>query len=129
MVETRYIRSEELIVMWHAAAAHAMFPDELRAELRPNETLAALGDDIQATRERLRPQVDDLIERMLDADTHEDWWRWLQRTDRTLAALFLDRIQAATFSLETWCRDKEVVQIAKSWTTTVRLLMLQMSLQ
>ena len=106
-----------------------LFPDSLLADLRPAEIIDAWGESLPVMREKLRPDVDAFIERVLDFDKQEQMWPALREIDPRIMALYYDRLCAATFFLKTLREEKDVTVIPASWPTAVASLLFQMSLQ
>ena len=76
-----------------------LFPDRLLADLRPAEIIDAWGESLPVMREKLRPDVDAFIERVLDFDKQEKMWSALRKIDPLKAmALYFDRLETAADS-------------------------------
>jgi len=123
-MELRYINSELLLQAWLAGVENILFPSALVEELKPHNLVDGL-ENLQATRESMRNDVDVYISEILALDTPEELWTKLRQTDPMLVALYFDRIEVACLALERTLKDMPVVEIPESWDTTVRFLLFQ----
>lgn len=124
-MKTRFIKVDMLLAVWDAAVATTMFPDDMRREMRPDETLESWGDSLPEMREQYRAKVDEFIEAVLDADSVAEHRKNLRALDPTVRALYCDRLNAATYAIQEASRDKVAVEIQASWTTFVAQTLFQ----
>ncbi len=124
-IKTRHIHTELLLETWLATVSTLLFPSFLEDELRPFDLLNEWGDTLRGKREAYRVEVDLLIDRLLEIDIPENYWQVLREVDPTISALFFDRIQEATYGLETIKKAASVTEIPESPQTLIAFLLLQ----
>ena len=125
----KIMNTEHLLETWKAGIDALIFPPGLVEDLKPDEHLDVLGDDLSGTREKFRDDVDVFISRIFELDTPQDLWTLLRKTDPTTVSLYYDRILAATYSLEQIKQEKPFADVPESWDTLSRMLLFQKPFQ
>jgi len=126
-MKTRLINADLLKAVWDESVKSVLFPDVLVNTLNPQKIIDAQGENFPAIRESRRNEIDAIIDDLVSSDTPEMLSARLLELDPMIAALYFDRIQAASFALETF--DLETVEIPESWYTLTLLLLQQKSFQ
>jgi len=120
-----------ILAVWKAGITKFLFPDFLVSELDPVKILEDRGHLLPPIREQYRPQMDALVDKILDSDVPASIWSRLRKVDPMLMALYFDRVQAATHALEKLSSPEkpEYGQFPDSWHALSRLLLMQKPFQ
>ena len=130
MVKEKKINPALLLETWKVGVNVLLFPDDIASELRPDVLLEKWSDIMPSTREQRRDEVDFFVAQVLDADTPEGLWTLLRKTDPELVALYVDRLEAATFALMQIAQeDFGEVCVPESWYELTKRLLYQKPLQ
>jgi len=130
MVKEKKINPALLLETWKVGVNALLFPDDIGRELRPDVLLEKWSDIMPSIRERRRDEVDFFVAQVLDADTPEGLWTLLRKTDPELVALYVDRLEAATFVLIQLVKEGfEEVCVPASWHELTKRLLYQKPLQ
>jgi len=110
---TKIISIKLLLATWEAGVNNVLFPVDLVTQLNPQKIIDTQGDNFPAIRESRRAEIDSFIEDLISSDTPELLAEKLRKTDQLTVSLYFDRIQAATFALES--SNEEQVEVSESW--------------
>ena len=128
-MKTIWIPTKNIVVKWYNTVKQRLFPEHFHDLFAPTRMLAPLekSRELEAIRDRYRPDVDLLIDSVLACSTNEEIESKLSSADPMLVALYYDRVIFVTYFLDNMIpvAENPPCEIPQNWSTFVSLLLHQ----